>query len=769
MTISAPGSAGDRLGRWLRQARAAAGLTQEELAERSGVGVRTIGDLERGRTRKPYPRSIRELADALGVPFPGQGSTMPVNGQPAGTAAPPALVPRQLPAPVRHFAGRRAELDLLTGLLGEAGAPPGPVLIITIGGMAGIGKTAIAVHWAHQVASRFPDGQLYVNLRGFDPSSRPVKAAEAIRGMLDALGLPAGQIPAGQDAQAGLYRSLLAGKRMLVLLDNVREADQIRPLLPGGPGCLVVVTSRRQLAGLVTIEGACPMRLGLLPQAEARDLLAGRLGADRLAAEPAATAQLIRLCAGLPLALAITAARATARPGLALATLATELSDAQHRLDGLETADVEASVRAVFSWSVEGLSSPAAALFAQLGLHPGPDFTSLAAASLAGIALPQARAALNELTAAQLITEHTAGRYTLHDLLRAYAAELAADRYDDTARRDILARALDHYLHTAHAAARLLNPHRVWVPALSAAPPGVAPEPLADSHQVLTWFEAEHQVLLRCVTLAAKTGNDACAQILPWAMTEYLDRRGHWHQWAGLQCTALEAAVRLGDVAGQASARRALAIACLRLGNYRQAGSHLAVCLRLHHQLGDRAGEALACITLSSVAEQQDRYADALRFGQQALALFRAADDPAGQAHALNAVGWYHIHLGRPQQGVTFCQQALSLYRQAGDSAGQARAWDSLGFAEHNLDRLDHATACYQHALAIFRDLGELYHQADTLGRLGDTRAAADDLAAARDAWQQALHTLANLHHPDADQIRAKLHQHPPAAAAPRA
>ena len=761
MTTSAPGSAGDGLSGWLRQARAAAGLTQEELAERSGVGVRTIGDLERGRTRKPYARSIRELAAALGVPFPGQTAATPVYGRAASAAAPPVVVPRQLPAPVRLFAGRRAELDLLTGLLGEAGARPEPVLIITIGGMAGVGKTALAVHWAHQVAHRFPDGQLYVNLRGFDPSGRPVAAAEAIRGMLDALGIPAGQIPTGQDAQAGLYRSLLAGKRMLVLLDNAREAGQIRPLLPGGPGCLVVVTSRNQLAGLATADGACPVRLGLLPEAEAHDLLTGRLGADRLAAEPAAAAQLIGLCTGLPLALAITAARATARPGPVLATLATELDDARHRLDGLETGDAEASVRAVFSWSVQGLSLPAADLFAQLSLHPGPDITILAAASLAGRARPQARAALNELAAAHLITEHAAGRYTLHDLLRAYAAELAADRHDDSARRDIVARALDHYLHTAHAAALLLNPHRVWVPTLPAAPPGVTPEPLADSHEALAWFEAEHQVLLGCAALAAETGSDACAQILPWAMTEYLDRRGHWHQWAALERTALAAAIRLGDAAGQASACRALAIACLRLVNYRQARSYLAVCLRLHRQLGDRAGEALARITLSSVAERQGRYADALRHGQQALTLFRAVDDPAGQAHALNAVGWYHILLGHPQQGVTFCQQALGLYGQVGDRVGQARAWDSLGYAQHNLGRFDSATTCYQHALAIFRDLGELYHQADTLDRLGDTCAAAADLPTAREAWQQALCTLENLHHPDADQIRAKLHRHP--------
>ena len=648
----------------------------------------------------------------------------------------------------------------LADLLDTGNGAPAAVVISAIAGTAGVGKTALAVHWAHRVADRFPDGQLYVNLRGFDPSGRPMPPAEAIHGFLSALGVPAERIPASLDARAALFRSLLAGKRVLVVLDNARDTGQVRPLLPAGPGCMLMVISRSQLAGLVAAEDAQLLILDLLTEAEACELLALRLGAARVAAEPQATAELIRLCARLPLALAIAAARASAHPGLGLGALAREFHDAQPTLDELDTDDLMTSVRSAFSWSLNGLAAPTARIFALLGLHPGPHITVPAAASLAGILPSEARRALRVLARAHLITEHVPGRYGLHDLLRAFAAEQATEQEPAAERRAAIQRVLDYYLHTSHAAALQINPYRVSVPVLPPPRPGVTPGRLDGDQQALAWFEAEHQVLLRCVGLAAETGSDACAWILPWAMTEFLDRRGHWHEWAATQRTALAAATRLGEVAGQAAARRALATACVRLTDYRQARSHLAACLRLYRQLGDRSGEALARHSLGRVAEHQSRYADALRHEQHALSLFQDAADRAGQALALNAIGWYHILLRRPQQARTFCQQALTLYRDAGQRVGQAQTWDSLGYAEHQLGRLDHATACYQHALDIFRDLGELYGQADTLARLGDTRAAAADLFAAQDAWQQAADILEDLRHPDAAQVRAKLRQH---------
>ena len=676
----------------------------------------------------------------------------------------PMVAPRQLPAVVPHFTGRVTELAALNAVLDAARALPAAPAVATIDGPPGVGKTALAVRWAHQAAAEFPDGQLYVNLRGFDSPEEITPAGTAIRGFLDALGIPAGRIPPDPQAQAGLYRSLLAGKRVLIVADNARNAGQVRPLLPGSPGCLVLVTSRNRLIGLAAAEGARLITLDVLTDDEACELLTRRIGAKRAGAEPGALGELARLCGRLPLALAVAAARAAARPAMPLAALAAGLAGTASPLGALATADPVTDVRTVFSWSCQHLGQEPSRLFRLLGVHPGPDITASAAAALLGIPQDGARAALDALAMANLAVEHVPGRYCLHDLLRAYAAEQAAGHEPEAGRQAAIARVLDYYLHSSHAAALLLNPHRVSVPPLTPPCPGVVPGRLDGHQQALAWFEAEHQVLLGCVSLADDTGSDACAWILPWAMTEFLDRRGHWHEWAAIQRTALAAATRLGDVAGQAAARRAIATACIRLIDYRQARSQLAACLRLYRHLGDCGGEALARHSLGRVAEHQGRYDDALRHEQQALGLFRDAADQSGQAVALNAIGWYHILLGRPRQARTFCRQAFTLYRRTGNRVGQAQAWDSLGYAEHQLGRLDHATRCYQQALGILGDLGELFGQADTLARLGDTRAAAADLPAAQDAWQQALDILQDLHHPDAAQVSAKLrHHHLPA------
>jgi tetratricopeptide (TPR) repeat protein/transcriptional regulator with XRE-family HTH domain len=775
------------IGARLRTSREAAGLSQQQLADRSGLSIRAVWNIEHGRTHWPYRDSLTRLADALGlqdgirseflcaVPRRRLARQIPATG-----LAKVLIVPRQLPASVRQFVGRERELAELTGLLGQAGARPAAefvgrqgelaaltglldqtgsppaVVISAIGGTAGVGKTALAVHWAHQVASRFPDGQLYVNLRGFHHSGKPMSSAGAIRGLLDALQVPAVQIPASLDAQAGLYRSLLAERRMLVVLDNARDAGQVRPLLPGSPGCLVVVTSRSQLAGLAATDGAFQLTLDLLTEAEARQLLARRLGAARLAQEPEAVAELIALCARLPLALAIVAARASGRPKLRLGALAEDLKDAPRRLDTLDTGDAAASVRPVFSWSLDSLSAPAARLFALLGVHPGPDVTIEAAASLAGIPLPQARRAVLELARAHLITEHVPGRYSLHDLLRAYAAELAAGQEPEVERRAAVGRVLDYYLHTAKTAALLLDPSRE---PLALAPPGsgVTPDSLADSQQALAWFKAEHQVLIAAVTLAAESGFGVWAWQLPWALTDYLDWHGHWHEFAAIQRTALAAVTRRGDTAGQAVARRLLARAQARLGDYGQARAHLTHCLRFYRQLGDSFGEARVHQSLGGVAMYQGRHAGALAHAEQALALFRAAGHRAGQAGSLSNAGWCHALLGDYQLARKFCWQALAMNRELGDRSGEAGCWDILGYAEHKLGNLTEAGDYLRRALGIFRELGDRYEQAEILTHLGDVHLTAGNRPAAAHAWQQALVLLDDLHHPDAAQLRARL------------
>jgi DNA-binding SARP family transcriptional activator/tetratricopeptide (TPR) repeat protein len=715
-----------------------------------------------------YRQARRVLAGELGTePGPGlqqlhqqilaADPALIRTGPAAPAAAPAGPAPRQLPATVAGFTGRAAELQTLNQILDDAGADaPGTVVISAIGGTAGVGKTALALHWAHQVAARFADGQLYVNLRGYHPTGSPAAPEAAIRGILDALGVPPGQIPPGPEAQAGLYRSLLADKQMLIVADNAHDEKQVRPLLPASPGSLVLVTSRSQLGGLAAADGARQLTLDVLSHAEAVHMLTARLGTARAGAEPTAVDRIARLCAGLPLALAVAAARAAARPGFPLAALAGELADAAGRLDALDTGDPGSSVRAVFSWSTCQLTDEAARMFRLLGIHPGPDISIPAAASLAGITASDARRLLRQLARAHLITEHVLGRYAFHDLLRAYAAEQAHHADSDTDRREAAGRVLDHYLHTAARAARLLIP--AMEPVVLASPrSGAAAGRPADRQQAQAWFEAERQVLLAVVTLAAASGFDVHAWQLPWAMAYFLQIRGHWPEGAATQRIALAAATRLGDTAGQALCGRLLANACLDLGEHDQARGHYADSLTLYQRLGSRLGEAKIQQHLGSLAERQGRSADALGHAQQALRLYQAIGDKANEAAALNAAGWCHGLLGDYQQARAFCRQAVTLSVEIGYRRLAGNAWDSVGYAEHHLGNLAEATACYQRAVSLFRESGDRFDEADALTHLGDTRHAVGELAQAREAWQQALAILQDLQHPDAAQVRAKL------------
>jgi tetratricopeptide (TPR) repeat protein/transcriptional regulator with XRE-family HTH domain len=747
-------AAGGAARRRLAERRKALGLTQEALADLMGVERSTVVRWERGETtpllwtRPKLARALRVSADRLGELLT---PTAPAAVDRAGGAG----VPRQLPPAVAGFTGRAAELGTLTKML-DGGGEPGTVVISAIGGTAGVGKTALAVQWAHQAADRFPDGQLHVNLRGFGPSGVPVAPDAAVRGFLDALGVPPERIPADPDTQAALYRSLVADRRMLIVLDNACDEAQVRPLLPASPASLVLVTSRAQLSGLAAADGARMLNLDVLAHDEAVQLLTARTGSARAAAEPGAVNEIASLCACLPLALAVAAARAAARPAFPLAALAADLRDAAGRLDALDAGDPAASVRAVFSWSYGQLSLDVARMFRLLGLHPGPDISVPAAASLAAVDATQARRLLGELARAHLIAEHVPGRYAFHDLLRAYAADRARDTDSQPDRAAATGRVLDHYLHTASRAALVLNPARELIP-LAPPSPGTVPEQPAGPRQALAWFEAEHQVLLAAVTLAEYNGSDAHAWQLPWAMMPFLRNRGHYQEWAAAQRTALAAATRADDAAGQAVSGRLLAQACMELGDHDQAIGHYDSSLRLYRQLGNRRGEARTRQDLGMLAERQGRYADALGHNEQALRLSEAAGDKALEADALNNVGWFHGLLGDYQQASAFCRQALARCAETGDRKSEGHAWDSLGYAEHQLGNLGEAAACYERAIGIARELGNRWVEADTLTHLGDTCRAAGDLPRARETWRQALHIFDDIHHPDADKVRAKL------------
>jgi DNA-binding SARP family transcriptional activator/tetratricopeptide (TPR) repeat protein len=657
------------------------------------------------------------------------------------------VVPRQLPAGVRHFVGRGDELKALTRAADTAGAADGMVPIVVISGTAGVGKSALALQWAHQNSDAFPDGQIYVNLRGFDPAGPPLSPTAAIRMVIDALGVPARSVPLDQQAQAALYRSMVAGRRVLILLDNASDAEHARMLLPGSAGPVVVVTSRNELTSLVAIEGAKPIHLRLLDSSESRHLIIGHVGVGEVTERAEAVDELIALCGGLPLALSIVAARAASRPDVPLSALASQLRDARGRLDALSVGEAVGDLRAVFSCSYVLLDAPAARMFRLIGLHPGSDISIHAAASLAGVSDHEAGRLLEQLTRAHLLTQLRAQRWDIHDLLKAYAAEQITIHDGEIERRDAIRRLLDYYLHTAHAAARLLEPGSdpLKLPVLSDA---VLPGPVIDDAEAMQWFAAEHHTLMNTIELAAHTGNETHAWQLAWTIVTWCSRRGLSVDLATAQHTALQAAQRAGDHVGQAHAHLFVSRAAAMLDRDQEADTHRQQALELFQQLDDDIGQATVHLELCRELDRQNQHLPALQHAQRFVELMRATNDRIGEAVGLNSVGWCHARLGDHAQGLHFCHQALQLSQELGHRPLEARTWDSLGYANLHLGRLDEAADCYQHALDLYLQLGDEHLQAVTLDRLGDTQAAAGNRAAAQSSWREAAHILRHMYIP---------------------
>ena len=511
-----------------------------------------------------YQQIRRRLAEELGVdPSPPlqrlhrqilsaePALIAPVAATPGPTRP---VVPRQLPAPPRLFTGRLPDLTALTQNLDVRSGAGAAVVVSAIGGIGGIGKSWLALHWAYQHLDRFPDGQLHVNLRGFDPTGQPTLPTNALRGILDALGVAPAAIPLELDAQVGLYRSLVTDKHMLIVLDNAANAAQVVPLLPGSPTCVVLVTSRDRLTGLVTGYGARTLDLGGLDEAEARELLARHLGYERLAAEPHAVTELLACCAGLPLAISIVAARANAHPEFPLAVLADELGDQSSRLDGLGSGD--AGLRAVLSWSVYALSPRAAAVFGLLGLANGPDISLPAVASLTALPLADVRVVLRELEHAYLVQQPAPGRYRMHDLVRLFAVSQAHHDLPETVHTATVRRLVDFYLHTAHGAQRLLQPLLPLIE-LDAPAIGCQPHPLDDQTTALAWFTAEDSNLLASQHLAAARGWADDVWRMAWILTTFLYRQGRFRAALATWQAAQTAAGQL-DPAAQTSVHQLL-------------------------------------------------------------------------------------------------------------------------------------------------------------------------------------------------------------------
>jgi tetratricopeptide (TPR) repeat protein len=495
----------------------------------------------------------------------------------------------------------------------------------------------------------------------------------------------------------------------------------------------------------------------LMSVAEARQLLSRRIGVSRVAAEAQAVDSIIALCARLPLALMLVAARAATHPGFRLSAFATELSEAGGSLDSFDSEDQATNVRAVFSWSYQRLSVSGQRLFRLLGLHFGPDVSLPAVVSLAGMPKEQVRHALAELTRAHLVSERFPGRFAFHDLLRAYATEVAYAHDPDDYRYAARYRVLDHYLRSAYRADEMLNRHRDRPFTPAAAGVEVTPESPPDQKQALAWFKSEHAVLL--AVLRHATGFDTHIWQLAWALASFFEYQGHWRDWRDSQTMALDASLRLSDKQAQALSHGLLGSAFVQLSDYDYARAHLQYALGMYSELGDNAGQAYAHHSLARMLERQGLYSEALPHAREALTLFKAAGNDIGRARALNAVGWFHAQLGDYTQALDCCQQALDLQREIDDRFGQAETYDSLGYLHGHLGHQQKATACYQQAVNLYEELGDRYNEADTLVALGDVYQSFGNSESARFAWQRALAILEQLDHPRADSVRARMRE----------
>ena len=672
--------------------------------------------------------------DPSGISLAGSPGTDPATANPI--LGPERAAPAQLPADVTAFTGRRNQLEELDGLL-EPGADTTAVVISAIAGTAGVGKTGLAVHWAHRVRDRFPDGQLYVNLRGYAPTP-PASPIEALARLLRALGVAAEQVPVETEQAAGLYRTLLADKRMLVLLDNARDPDQVRPLLPGGPGSLVVVTSRDRLGGLVAKEGARRLTLDVLTPEEANQLLARLLGEPRVHAEPAAAAELARACAHLPLALRIAAANLADRPQRSIAGYVAELGQGD-RLGALAVdGDEQAAVRAAFDLSYTALATEARRLFRLLGLVPGPEVTAAAAAALIGARPQRAAQLLDRLAAAHLIDQDAAGRFAFHDLLRRYAAERAQHEDTREEREAATGRLLDWYLHTVDAAARMLYPDKLRLPLPLAEAPRPA-IPFHDHRGALAWLDAERPNLLAAVLYAAEHGPRPLAWLLADSLRGYFWLRMHTLDWLAVAHAGLAAAQADQHLRAQAAAHLSIADVSWRQSRDQQAVQHYSKALALNHATGWPEGQAAALGNLGNVYWRSGKLEQATSRYLEALALNRQIGWLEGQVVNLSNLGMVCWEQGRLQEAAVHAAESLALHRRVGSRSGEAIVLSNLGEICHAQGRLDQALDHLNQGLALHRETGDRVGEADALRGLAATYCDTGRLAPALDLAHAAL------------------------------
>ncbi|GAA2503021.1 BTAD domain-containing putative transcriptional regulator [Winogradskya humida] len=670
------------------------------------------------------------------------------------TTAPAPSRPAQLPPDPPFFTGRTGPLARAHRIV--ARADRGATTVLAIDGMPGVGKTTLAVHLAHQLAGDYPDGQLYADLRGFDHHDDVLSPGEALRGFLGSLGVPQDAIPRELHGRSGLYRSALAGRRVLIVLDNCRDTEQVRHLLPGSPGCLVVVTSRTQLTGLLTTSGAHPLPLGLPGAGEAREALERRLGPERVGREPAAAARIIEGCGRLPLALAVLSARAAGNPGVPLGRIAAELALAHGSLAGFDSTDPHTDLRAVFSWSYRALSEPAARLFRLMPLHPVPDMSIAAAAGLAGVPLRTGRALIAELERAHLITEDRPGRFRTHDLLRAYASELSEKHDPPRARAAAIAGCARFYRATAYAAHRRLLAYPGYQ-ALGDPGPGGTPLTFAGQGDAMRWFAAEQHALTELVRRGGRRGDHADAWQLTIAMQQFFERSGRWLDWVATARTALQAAVAGGDLVGQARMHRTLAGAHYSMRRLTDAASHLDRARHLLDGLGLTGELSRARLNLAMIRRAEGRHEEAIAELSGLVGPARAAGDDKLLADALAGIAASTAELGRGTEAERLAREAMRLFEGYQDVTGLGDAWQVLGRAHAQSGDLPEAVRSWRRAARFYHEADADAPAADALAAAGDAMAAAGHAEAAGQAWGEALALLAHEQSPVSRRLRERV------------
>ncbi|MFE6887787.1 ATP-binding protein [Streptomyces sp. NPDC057694] len=733
----------ETFGRLLREARQRAVLTLEGLAEDSGVSVRAISDMERGRSL-PRPSTLSELMDALALDETERRRLV------QASKARTHQVPRQLPPDLATFRGREETLRAVRGLTEQADGRANHVVIAAVGGMAGVGKSALAVHVAHQVAERFPDGQLYVNLRGFEESARPLEPGEALGGFLRALGVPSSDIPPGTRERSALFRERTGSRRLIVVLDNAHDAEQVTPLLPAA-GCLSLITSRNQLFALAAREGAALVSLDVWTQEEALVALAARTGDDRCRAEPDAAAELVELCGYLPLAVAVAGAQLSGSPQVSLSSAVRELRQDRPRLDALAADDGQADLRAVFSWSYRVLGPETARFFRYLAAHPGPAVSAEAAASLAGVEMPVARQRLRELTTASLLSRDAEGRYVMHDLIRVYAAELMEQEEDDRAGAEI--RLLDYLRHNAYSAGRFVS--RFPSEAVDTPAPGVMHVAIDDREEGLDWFRREEPAVatvLRAVR-DPRLLRHRVNLTLEWV--GYNAVAGRWAEEVSASRIGLEAALALDDPIAVARTGAHLARALVETGQLNEVDEPIGVMLGQLERLPTEH-QVRVERNVGFLRGRQQRHEEALEHTRRSLAIARRLSRSDEVARTLIGVGFCLAMLGKHQEAIATCEEAVPMLREMKDRSGEASVWDAIGLAQQRLGRLHDAVTSYEKSLRLIDEVHDDYLRAETLDHLGSALLELGDHAQARAHWMRAAELLTGLRVPRAAALRAK-------------